>query len=701
MLDELARGRQGADMSTIAAPLRVDTVSDLITLRALDDVIGPVAAASRLPLSHPGFSGSRIEALDVVLASGERRALVLKHVKVADDWTLRLGGDRWREGALLAEASLAGVWSVFACPYLAYAGDGEPACSSRTCAPPSCRTCATRLRIAGRGADRRPARLHARFWEAPALELPWLNSPALYADLLAPHWLDRPDILAIMPPGIARRHARLDRGVPPPLPARRHTHAPPRRRARPRLGRPAAHPLPRGRQGGQPGAPARRPRDRHRLGFDGRRNRRRGPRLVPRRERYTPGTLQGDGGGPLPVAPRGGARHAGLEVVWDHTMRVAVVLGARLLLWSKARNLETGSAQARAEWAWWAERLDEAGSALTTNDGAMKPGGRSPQAPMMPETLQRLTQAVYPSFAMLAGMQLDVFTPLAGGARSAAELAAEVGGDAERLELLLYALVAAELLRVEDGRFSNSPEAQRFLVRGTPYYAGARHELLSDTWSAAMRTAESIRAGQPRARHDFMTMTGEELGAFFRGLHPDALAHGRDLAARFDFSAQRTLLDVGGGSGGVSLAVTEAWPHLRALVVDLPGVAAIARQFVAEAGAEERVQVMDGNAVEGPIPGAWDVAVLRAFLQVLPPAQARRALRTVAAALAPRGHIIIIGRVLDDSRTTPMESVMMNLASSTSTRAGARSRRRSTERGWRRLASRVWSARCGAMASAS
>ena len=32
--------------------------------------------------------------------------------------------------------------------------------------------------------------------------------------------------------------------------------------------------------------------------------------------------------------------------------------------------------------------------------------------PLQPTTIQHLATAVYPSFAMLAGMQLDVFTPL-------------------------------------------------------------------------------------------------------------------------------------------------------------------------------------------------------------------------------------------------------------------------------------------------
>jgi len=66
-----------------------------------------------------------------------------------------------------------------------------------------------------------------------------------------------------------------------------------------------------------------------------------------------------------------------------------------------------------------------------------------------PSTIQKLATAVYPAFAILAGMQLDVFTPLKDGPMSADQLADALGVKAEKLSPLLYALVTAELCRVE------------------------------------------------------------------------------------------------------------------------------------------------------------------------------------------------------------------------------------------------------------
>ena len=54
--------------------------------------------------------------------------------------------------------------------------------------------------------------------------------------------------------------------------------------------------------------------------------------------------------------------------------------------------------------------------------------------------------------------------------------------------------------------------------------------------------------------------------------------------------------------------------------------------------------------------------VLRAFLQVLSPEDARLAVTNVAAAVKPRGTIYIIGHILDDSRISPPEALGFNLS---------------------------------------
>src|SRR5262249_11533659 len=141
-------------------------------------------------------------------------------------------------------------------------------------------------------------------------------------------------------------------------------------------------------------------------------------------------------------------------------------------------------------------------------------------APPQPTTIQTLATTVYPAFAMLAGMQLDVFTPLKDGPLTTAQLADVLGIKAEKLSPLLYALMAADLLTVDGERFANTPEAEHFLVRGKPTSLSGRHENFSEMWATLLHTAESIRTGVPQCKRDFATMSPAAQLPFFRGLHP-------------------------------------------------------------------------------------------------------------------------------------------------------------------------------------
>jgi hypothetical protein len=264
-------------------------------------------------------------------------------------------------------------------------------------------------------------------------------------------------------------------------------------------------------------------------------------------------------------------------------------------------------------------------------------------------------------FAVLAGMQLDLFTPLADGPLRAGELADAIGVDAAKLELLLYALVVARLLTVEDGRFANTEEADLLLVSSKPTYIGSVNTLWVEMAVAGLKTAESVRTGVPQARHDFAAMSEEELLVTLGGLHAQSLGAGRTLASRYDFSACRDVLDVAGGAGGLSIGLVDAYPDLRATIAELPFVLPVARRFIAEAGLSDRIETVAVDVVRDSVPGQYDAVVMRYFLQVLSVEDARAALRNVATSIRPGGAIYIIGLMLDDTRLAPAIAAMLNI----------------------------------------
>ncbi len=249
---------------------------------------------------------------------------------------------------------------------------------------------------------------------------------------------------------------------------------------------------------------------------------------------------------------------------------------------------------------------------------------------------------------MLAGMELGVFAALAGGNKDAVELARELAVDERALQTLLEALVGAELLYLEDGFFANGQEAARLLVADSEDYIGPRHRLWKTIWPTLLHTADSARAGAPRAEIDFAAAPAAELEDIIRGLHVGSLRVGRELASAIDWSGCERVIDVGGGSGGVSIALCRAVPSLRATVVELPNVAVLARQIVGEEGMGERVQIQAGNIVERAPEGVYDAALCKAYFQVLAPEQVVVAMLHIYQVLRPGGWILVVGDMLDD-----------------------------------------------------
>ena len=264
--------------------------------------------------------------------------------------------------------------------------------------------------------------------------------------------------------------------------------------------------------------------------------------------------------------------------------------------------------------------------------------------------------------AMLAGMKLDLFTPLKDGQLNPEQLATKLGVNAVKLAPLLYALVVAGLLTEEHGAFSNTPETEEFLVKGKVSYLGDAHKIWYSNLLASLKTAETIRTGVPQHKYDWTNMDGDELRELYEGMASHDAAFANWLSGEFDFSQCRMLLDAGGGSGTLAIAMTQIHPHLTATVVDLPEVTPITGQFVKDADASERVKVMSADLTCDPISGMYDAAILSSVIQTLSADGARKVINNVGKVINPGGWLYIFGGgMLENSRLSPKSSAEWNL----------------------------------------
>jgi O-methyltransferase domain/Dimerisation domain len=287
-------------------------------------------------------------------------------------------------------------------------------------------------------------------------------------------------------------------------------------------------------------------------------------------------------------------------------------------------------------------------------------------------TINRLQASVSEGLAMLAGMRLEIFTHLADGPRDAAALAAVMGVAPDRLSRLLHALVVCGLLERSEAGFANTAEAAAFLVKGKPGYVGGVHALLDQLWHADLKTAESVLSGKPAAPHDFLDVSDAEMAGMLRGMHDGAVGAGRVFPTVFDFSGCRSVIDIGGGSGGFVAALCEACPHIAGRLFDLPRTVRLAGDILARTPGGDRVTTESGDILAAAPSGLHDAAILRAVVQVLGPDDAARAIAHAAQAVRPGGTLYIAGAgILDDDRLGPRRAVFFNLTFMNLYRSGA------------------------------
>jgi 3-hydroxy-5-methyl-1-naphthoate 3-O-methyltransferase len=285
-----------------------------------------------------------------------------------------------------------------------------------------------------------------------------------------------------------------------------------------------------------------------------------------------------------------------------------------------------------------------------------------PRLPRPPAELLDLATGYQRSKTLFALVDLGLPTLLARRSLPLDEIARSLEIHPLAADRFLNACVALGLLERVDDQYRNTAVAERFLVAGKNSYLGdlfARYDRTSYfVWTDL---AVRLRHWRPGETDESLPQEADQGQASMRAQHNLARMVGQALAESFDFSRHRTLLDVGGGSGAMALGVCAGHEHMRAVVFDLPAVTPLAREYVREAGLEERVRVEDGDFKSDPLPDGFDVALLANLLSVSSEETNRRLLARVYERLPDGGAVVVSGWVLDEGRVSPIVPVLFCL----------------------------------------
>jgi hypothetical protein len=280
----------------------------------------------------------------------------------------------------------------------------------------------------------------------------------------------------------------------------------------------------------------------------------------------------------------------------------------------------------------------------------------APVTPSVPPHVQLIQIATgsWVAAVVHAAAQLGLADHLAGGPRSAAELSAATGTQAAMLHRLMRTLAGHGILTERAGqRFALTPLGEA-LKTDAP--GSARSTVLAfcgqafwHSWEEMLHSLRTGETGFEKANglplFDYLAQYPEAASHFSAamvGYHGDEPP---TVAAAYDFSRFKTVVDVGGATGNMLAAILSHHATPRGVLFDRPHVVAEAPALLKARGVEGRVTIDGGDFFERA-PAGGDAYVLSHIIHDWNEEQCLTILGHCRRAMAPDGRLLIVETVL-------------------------------------------------------
>ena len=243
---------------------------------------------------------------------------------------------------------------------------------------------------------------------------------------------------------------------------------------------------------------------------------------------------------------------------------------------------------------------------------------------------------------------------LQSGPKTAEELASATETHAPSLFRILRALVSVGVLSSTEGdRFAQTPLSET-LVTDAPgslrWFAVS--ELGQEHYPAWGNLMHSVKTGEIA----FDNFFGVDIWKYFQQNPDDAAVFNNSMSnmtaavneaitSLFDFSQFGTVVDVGGGHGGLITAILNKNPELKGVLFDAPEVIEGARPKIEAAGLADRVETVAGNFFQA-VPEGGDAYIMKWIIHDWDDEKSNTILRNCRSRMKANGRLILVDSVV-------------------------------------------------------
>ena len=221
---------------------------------------------------------------------------------------------------------------------------------------------------------------------------------------------------------------------------------------------------------------------------------------------------------------------------------------------------------------------------------------------------------------------------------------------------------------LETAEYSNTADTDMFLDKNKPTYIGGLLEMLNNRLYSFWGNLEEglltgVAQNEVKRGEDFFGLIYQDnnkLREFINAMSGIQMGNFMTFAQKFDFSKYKTLVDIGGSAGLLSLMVAKHQPHMTCTTVDLPPVESIAKETIQKFHLEDRVKTASVDFFADAFPKA-DIITMGNILHDWNEEKKMLLMKKAFEALPEGGAFIAIENVIDDERKQNAFGMMMSL----------------------------------------
>lgn len=262
------------------------------------------------------------------------------------------------------------------------------------------------------------------------------------------------------------------------------------------------------------------------------------------------------------------------------------------------------------------------------------------------------------AFILKAGVDLDVFTVIAKGSQTAAQIAKTCSVPERGMRVICDCLTVMGFLNKNGNRYSLTSDSAMFLDSRSPAYFGKALKFLLDSSQLERmhQLTESVRKGSGTG-DSFIALDDRLWVEFARGMAPMMVPAAEMIAQvlrpAVSGKTSAKILDVAAGHGIFGITVAEHFQNAQIYALDLANVLKVAEENAATHGVNGRYHLLPGSAFDVDWGNGYDAVLLTNFLHHFDPQTNVGLLKKAHSALKPGGQVVVLEFVPNEDRVSP------------------------------------------------